>query len=457
MECYLYTFSKKQNSTKRPGDGVGTLVDINFLSPTDMLNPNIELILDSEPYAYNYAFIWRTQRYYFVSNWTWDAGRWIASLSVDALASWRTEIGNQNIYVLRATTGANHYIKDPYYPITNSIETKITTTDNLWTLSDIGLPLQNGLFIIGLVSASGLPTYYSANYNIFTRFMDFIFSDEFLRTVSSGWSQFDESWKTRFNPLEYITSVVWLPLDPGIILETPTKIGYWDAIALGYLADTSIMRFVNFTVPDHPQSSPRIYLNYEPFSSYSINVPRIGILDLPSEFVRQGTNTLTVKIDGITGRGVITIASKAGTYYRENCNIGIQIPLSGVRQMNLDSMYLASQMLPMVTNIATGNIAGFGLSAISASYNISQRLTPHSSTIGGGGVIDESKACSVISTFRKITSTSIPDLGSPVYAAKTISSIPGFIIGYHADIEIPCTDNELETIKNYIEGGFFYE
>ena len=47
MECYLYTFSKKQNSTKIPTNG--TLFDINFLSPTDMLNPNIELILDHTP------------------------------------------------------------------------------------------------------------------------------------------------------------------------------------------------------------------------------------------------------------------------------------------------------------------------------------------------------------------------------------------------------------------------
>ena len=457
MECYLYTYSKKQNSTKRPGNGEGTLVDINFLSPADMLNPNIELILDSEPYAYNYAFIWRTQRYYFISNWTWESGRWVASFSIDALASWKTQIGQQNIYVLRATSGANHNIKDPYYPITNQITTDITTTNDLWTLSDIGMPLQNGLFIIGLVSASGLPAYYSADYNMFKSFMDFIFSDEFLRTVSSGWSQFDESWKTRFNPLEYITSVIWLPLDPGTILETPTNIGYWGAKSLGYLVDTSIIRSVNFTVPNHPQSTPRTYLNYEPFSSYAINVPRIGIIDLPSEFVRQGTNTLTVKIDGITGRGIVTISSKAGYYYRESCNIGIQIPLSGVRQMNLDSMYLASQMIPMVSNLLTGNVAGFGLSAISASYNISNRLTPHSSSIGGAGIIDEPKACSVISIFRHITSTSIPDLGAPVYATRTISSIPGFIIGYHADIEIPCTDNELETIKNYIEGGFFYE
>ena len=30
-------------------------------------------------------------------------------------------------------------------------------------------------------------------------------------------------------------------------------------------------------------------------------------------------------------------------------------------------------------------------------------------------------------------------------------------MGYHADIEIPCTDIELESIRNYIEGGFFYE
>ena len=89
----------------------------------------------------------------------------------------------------------------------------------LRNLSDVGTPLQNGLFIVGLVSASGLPTYYGADFNMFKNFMDFIFSDEFLRTVSSGWSQFDESWKTKFNPLEYITSVIWLPLAPGTLLS----------------------------------------------------------------------------------------------------------------------------------------------------------------------------------------------------------------------------------------------
>lgn len=457
MECYLYTFSKKQNSTKRPGDGVGTLVDINFLSPTDMLNPNIELILDSEPYAYNYAFIWRTQRYYFVSNWTWDAGRWIASLSVDALASWRTEIGNQNIYVLRATTGANHYIKDPYYPITNQVTVSDVTTSDLWNLSNIGIPLSNGTFVVGVVSDSGIPNYYMANYSMLSKFIDFLYSDEFLRTVSDGWSEFDQSWKTRFNPLEYITSIIWLPLTQSTILETQVKVGYWNATSLGTLPNTNFWRSVTFKVPNHPQSSPRTYLNYEPFSNYYIHIPRIGLISLPANMARNGTNTLRVEIDGVTGKGLFTIASSAGVYYRESCNIGVPIPLSGVRQAELDSIYLATSLMPIVTNAATMNIAGTGMAAISAAYNISQHLTPQSSSIGGSGIISEANACTVYGVFNNITATSIPDLGSPVYATKTISSVPGFIIGYHADIEIPCTDNELETIKNYIEGGFFYE
>lgn len=457
MECYLYTFSKKQNSTKRPADNTGTKVNINFISPTDMLNPNIELILDSEPYAYNYAFIWRTHRYYFVSNWTWDAGRWIASLSVDPLASWKPKIGQQEIYVLRATSGANYYIKDPYYPITNQITVDKQATDDLWSLSQIGTPLNNGTFVIGLVSDSGIPKYYMADYSRLTRFIDFIYSDEFLRTVSDGWSQFDQSWKTRFNPIDYITSIIWLPLTQSTILDEPARIGYWDATSLGTLLGTEFMRTVTFSLPDHPQSTPQAYLNYEPFSNYSIYVPRVGIIQLPSDLARQGNNTLTVRIDGVTGRGVITITSNAGTYYKESCTIGVPIPLSGVRQANLDSIFLTTSLLPMVTNLATGNIAGAGLSAISASYNISQRLTPQSSSIGGSGIINEGTACIVYSVFRHITSSSIPDLGSPVYAAKTINSMSGFIMGYHADIEIPCTDIELESIRNYIEGGFFYE
>lgn len=457
MECYLYTFSKKQNSTKRPGNGVGTLVDINFLSPTDMLNPNIELILDSEPYAYNYAFIWRTQRYYFVSNWTWDAGRWIASLSVDALASWRTEIGQQNIYMIRSTSGNNQYIRDSYYPITNEFTVTSVQTDPLWNISALGDPLQNGTFIIGLVSGNGVPNYYQASYSLLTTFMDFIYSDSFLQTVSDGWSNFDQSWKTRFNPIDYITSLVWLPVSPGTIIETTAKIGYWEAINLGQIATTNFMRTITFTLPSHPQSSRGAYLNYDPYSSYFLTIPRIGNIPLQTSIAKNGTTTLTIEIDGITGQGVVMLKSQGSTYYRESCNIGVSIPLSSVRQAGLDFLSTASAAIPLITNLATGNIAGAGMSAISAAYTMSERLTPQASKIGGNGVIQDSNSCTVTGVFAHVADNSIQDLGAPCFSARTISSSPGFIIGYHADIEIPCTDNELETIKNYIEGGFFYE
>ena len=94
----LYTLSKRDNSTKRP-TGNGTQFSCIIKSGSGILHPTISLDLGktNDPSQYNYAYIPDFDRYYFIEEWYFDRALWTASLKVDVLATYKTEIGNSNL------------------------------------------------------------------------------------------------------------------------------------------------------------------------------------------------------------------------------------------------------------------------------------------------------------------------------------------------------------------------
>lgn len=87
----FFSFSKKMNSTSQPSGGLVTSCDLK--RGTDVLNPQI-IINRRDMSNYNYAYIPAFSRYYWINNWSVDGGLWYGALSVDALASWKAEIGS---------------------------------------------------------------------------------------------------------------------------------------------------------------------------------------------------------------------------------------------------------------------------------------------------------------------------------------------------------------------------
>ena len=95
----FYTFSKKENSTKRP-TGAGTVLSCNIKSRSSIVNPFIEL--KTNPTAFNYCYIPSFNRYYYISDITFDSGLWLVTCRIDVLATYKTEIGNTSMYILRS-------------------------------------------------------------------------------------------------------------------------------------------------------------------------------------------------------------------------------------------------------------------------------------------------------------------------------------------------------------------
>ena len=89
----FYTFSKRDNSTKRP-TGSGTSLQCEIRYESSILNPVLQInTVISNPSNLNYAYIPEFNRYYWINDWSYDRGFWIVRMSVDVLATYKDQIG----------------------------------------------------------------------------------------------------------------------------------------------------------------------------------------------------------------------------------------------------------------------------------------------------------------------------------------------------------------------------
>jgi len=59
--------------------------------------------------------------------------------------------------------------------------------------------------------------------------------------------------------------------------------------------------------------------------------------------------------------------------------------------------------------------------------------------------------------FLDITDEDLSSRGRPLCQAKKLNTLSGYILCSDADPEIACTDTEAAAIRNYLNGGFYYE
>jgi hypothetical protein len=83
---------------------------------------------------------------------------------------------------------------------------------------------------------------------------------------------------------------------------------------------------------------------------------------------------------------------------------------------------------------------------------------PHLSATGSVGSC--SGMCGspkLIVTFQNAANDDVAGRGRPLCAKRTLSAIPGYIMADPDELSIAATARELEEIRGFISGGFFYE
>lgn len=496
MNIILYTgFEKKRNSTKKPTQQTQSTTKTGTLKePCSVMNPVFKLKMassDSVPDMYNYAYIPKFSRYYFVTDVTWNEGFWEFRLAVDVLASYAIDIGQSSHYILRtdsSTTDFDPMITDTMYPASNDIELYQYSISSAF-VSDI----SSGIYVVGIISGSqadypssqvGAISYYAMTATEFGALKEALLSDANLATmgitdVQGGMQITDLSkplFKALYNPYQYIASCMWFPFSKSAIVSTPVQtipIGWWDYNLSGDLitAQNILIQEGPTTIHHHPQAATRgDYLNYAPYTR--CNVYGIyGTIPLDLSFFDRDDDSLVLlyAIDLITGQCRVRIQSyqsSAAVIHHHNVAerdflCGVPIQLAQIATDYLGATVAAIDATAnTIQNAFTLNIGGAISSAAHGIYNTLNAAMPQMSSSGtNGSFLITNQQLNTTFTYQhyKIVDEDIAHKGRPLCQIRTINTLIGYILCADGEFNISCLDDERTMISDFLTSGFFWE
>lgn len=457
----LYTFSKKINSTARPTTPDGTYSCI-LKEPCGVLNPVIGLNLGRaySPAVHNYAYIPEFDRYYFVREWTFQNALWYATLEVDALASWKDTIGSSTCYVLRSSSSYDGTILDTTYPgtVTTTLEESQGTSP--WITDDI----QNGMFVVGVAGQN--TTYYLFTYSSLQLFFEYLFSDVYAADLTDNWSLTYPQLKAQTNPLQYITSIMWMPFVTFGTDVSTIRVGWVDVPVAAWRVDGSGIRAgqSDFILRRHPQVSRGSYLNNAPYSNYMLFYPPWGTIPLDAD-VCANANTISAiwLVDLRTGQGTMTISAGDGVTTTHvmswvHTQVGLHYQVSQVINKGYGIGNTFAPAISTAANALSGNYAGIASTVAGEIGNYAASKVPSATTIGSNGGIDSLRGLPALQyEFKQVVNEDLAHRGRPLCANRQINSLSGYIKVANAYIDIATTQNEKNSIISYMEGGFYFE
>lgn len=465
MKVYLYTTTKRNNSTKIPTGGVE--VDAVLKDATSILTPTLYFNRAAVSHEYNYCYIPDFGRYYHKTDIVYNGSQVVYSFAVDPLASFKNVIGASSQYVLRSSAKSNGTIIDSKYPITCEYTLEAATIKNPFS-EDM---TTTGCFSVGIVG-SGTTQYYLFTPGAFAPFMQMISTDVYAgMLLGNSFITTFPQYKAIINGLDYISSITWLPFFPASdCYETiPAATGF-DVGAVHF--DTQVFRVIKPVQPraisfgalkKHPLTAVRgEYVNAPPFTRINMFIPFFGQFEISSaDLIGMTDLAITMLIDIRVGTSSLTIQATNGTVSkilsRLSGAVGIPVQVSAVRVGGVGIPQILSTALTTVAGMAA-NPAGGIVGGIQAIGDLAQNYIPSVSTIGNTGGMDGMRGNYRLEyTFYNPVDDDNSQYGRPLCEVTRIDTIPGFIMCSNVELEVNATFDEQQQIKNYMESGFFYE
>lgn len=453
----LWTFSKPVNSTAIPS----ALPKAYTCTANDRMSVIAPVIKIAEPMTvdmtvYNYAQISNFRRYYWISDWVYDRGLWYASLSVDVLASYKTEIGNMTQYVLRSAYTYDGAILDTFYPSKNSFTVKRVTATSPWEYGHV----TDGCYSVGIVSSGGITDFWIMSRSELANLLSYMFSDQFAEDMIGILTNVSPEAKAIADPLQYISSVTWLPIPLPTTLLTSLHVGYSSIpVTCAYANPSYPATYTRtFNRPSHDQAGRGTYMNGSPYSSYSLFFPPFGRIDLDASVI-MSTSTITVNVylDKCQGNGTLEVMAGNTVVCRVGGKIGFPVQLSQVIAPGYGLMTAASSAAGIAGSLATGNWGGAASALASGISDAIKSQIPSVNTVGAVGSSDSLLGTPALQmTCAQLVDDDRVHRGRPLCQDVQISTIPGYVQCIDVEVNIGCTEAEHAQIKAYMESGFYY-
>lgn len=504
------TVNKRVNSTAVPNmQQDSTTLSIVLLDATSVMSPSIRISYNGNPTGWNYCMISELGRYYFINDWTSDHNQWIADLTCDVLATYKSAITASTQYVLRSESSYDLRVGDSQYPtLFEHARSKYLTYSDAARSARKYIFQEPLWFIIGVSDArrvSGPPEYGATSYYLMqsTALDNFI---KYLMDDISNWSDIQDlsagTQKALINPLSYIVSCVALPQvamfdyasnPSNLILTNAIRFGYYsytnqDATApIYHVKNRYIHESAYIQAPKHPQASRGLYLNTSPYSQYTLYAGPMGEIPLDgNDFIEASNIRIDFNHEISTGICEMELYRDAETvpFKKVISNVGIQISLSQsvtngfnyLRAKNAiesASLETASAGTSGVINALTLNYKGAisdayrtqqaAINYNNAIYSAQESKFPQVSRTGQDGTwSDYSSALFpdiffLVADFTTIASEDIHHVGRPLCQDKVLSTLSGFCQVLNPDVSINGTMSEEDQINGYLSAGFFIE
>ena len=504
----LYSFTKRENSTKRPSSG-GTDYSCIMIDDTSLMNPTFKLEIAANPIGKNYCYVSDFNRYYFITDIRTFQNFWYIECTCDVLASFKTEIGSQSHYILRSASDYDGYISDSHYggKIKETIIKRQSTAGDMfyWGVPGTADYLNSHIYILGITGVNtgniaaqaGSVIYYAFDARALYNFIYFLMHDI---STWSGIQQGDYDTNVQqalLNPIQYIvscqafpfnpTEYVWL-FDPNVVV----RFGYYEcdnatvtyssgkagAIPVG----KTFSRHRYITIPKHPQASTRgEYMNAAPFNDYVFHCGPWGDIQLdPADLIDCTYLHYKVTVEATSGLGELLIWAN-DTYEESGVPIN-NILFCGQAQIAANIRLSQATIDPLKQQLSYQNglasTFATGMSSLSPTGIISNLVNAQSTlretyadsvrnkypAVNSIGVQDslyhfsnENYGTYLLEKYYTVVNENITEIGRPLCQTRQINTLSGFILCENADAAITGTQEEAQKVNAYLNSGFFYE
>ena len=459
-------FAKNIESTAQPNTTGWAEHSVTLKNGADISNPRIELQVSWDDIKdVNYAVM--MNRYY------WVIGKNMLrenlcqlSLRVDVLATYKKEIGNSSLYVLRAANASDGNIKDNYYP---------PTMDVVYYSAASAYPnysYNSGVYIVNV--AGSATTGNCTLWQLTPANFQLLFNELFTALQNFG-GNFVESVVQYFggNPTKLLNGVMWFP--EGFTTtgtNEVVQIGSWSSSsAKGQIITDPSSHLTDWNpgIDKHPQSATRgEYLNIPPYSYYTLILPAAGAINLDATQLKGCSGIYVIRhVDAFTGRMLYRVITDPDSMTQDpqvlaevTAQWGVPVAMTGQNNGGSNATGIVSTIgaataaalsggaaIPLIAGAAIGGIGTIAGSMNGVSCN----------TGVGGALVVMDKPMELQSIFFKITDEDNTRNGRPLCQVTTPATLGGFMIVSKGDVVMAGPLPEHEEVKRYLETGFFYE
>lgn len=494
----LFEFQKRHNSTRRPQgaewDITGVLREgCSLITPTIsfQFDPDFSPMNNSFNLKFNYAYVAKFARYYWITDWTYEGGLWHAAMKVDVLATYRPQILATSAFVAYDDTVTNNDIPDPRLSmLTIKSESRVDSF-----FAKLGQNDTDGGVVILMVTGKNSSAAFAMTPSDISNLMNNIISwsgstfdldavdQEYpydpndplgrqiwtaLKASCAWWKRVAVNIGSNGNAAENLRSAIQLPIDIADVSGTNQKIylGQYDSNVYGKKISSRILYDqCEVTIPWRWSD----WRNNEPYTEIYLFIPYVGNMKMPNgDLINETSLKIYACVDLISGDAIFRVFAEPSDFLvaSYSANIGASYPIGA---SNISPGQTVTGLSGAVGAIAAGakmgGWAGAAVGALGAVTGIIAANTPNSSSVGGGGGgasqgISGICMCTVI-THDVDQHPADPDanaiMGTPTMRVQSLARYEGYVETRGAAVSGNMTATEHAELNALLDSGIYIE